>query len=93
MAFLRLYFTFLYFSEWKNFKQIDLVGLKDNVNSLYVYMRELWFELREAETLSKSVIWKWEIGQNNFVAFPIRVSAALERFFKVNQAFCNFGFS
>ena len=68
--------------------RILLLGITDRVAEMNEFIRELWCELREAETLSKITSWRWEVGPQNFVMLPLRVSRAIEQCYEVGRTIC-----
>ena len=69
-------------------------GLSKNVRKMSEDVQKLLFELKEAITLSKRVVWEWTQSYNTFKPFPHRISRSIEvacrEPVRANQKFLNY---
>ena len=67
--------------------EITLKGCTSNVKQVSTKIKELLFEMNEAVTLSKQVLWNWTDAETDILnPLPLRVSRAIEKAYEVTMS-------
>ena len=67
--------------------EITLKGCTSNVKQVSTKIKKLLFEMNEAVTLSKQVLWNWTDPETDILnPLPLRVSRAIEKAYEVTMS-------